>query len=97
MKEEIEAILARHEQQLHTLERDMGVLKDVQSEIRAMNETLVLLATELKHTNEHLVKNEEKIERISRSPHERWQQIITAAIAAALGAFITLFKDFFFA
>ena len=97
MKEEIEAILARHEQQLHTLERDMGVLKDVQSEIRAMNETLVLLATELKHTNEHLVKHEEKIERISRSPHERWQQIITAAIAAALGAFITLFKDFFFA
>ena len=95
MKEDVEAILARHEQQLHTLERDMIVLKEVQTEIRAMNETLVKLATELKHTNEHLAKHETKIEHMSKSPHERLQQAVTAAIAAVLGAIATALAGFF--
>ena len=82
MKEDVEAILARHEQQLHTLERDMIVLKEVQTESRAMNEKIVKLATELKHTNEHLAKHETKIEHMSKSPHERLQQAVTAAIVA---------------
>lgn len=59
--EDVEVVLERHEQRIKTLERDMTVMKEVQSEIRSMNETLVTLATELKHTNEHLAKNEQKI------------------------------------
>ena len=47
--EEAQIILERHEQRLNTLERDISDLKAVQSEIRTMNETLVTLATELKH------------------------------------------------
>ena len=97
MKEDVEAILARHEQQIQMLERDMSVLKEVQTEIRAMNETLVKLATELKHTNEHLAKHETKIEHMSKSPHERLQQAVTAAIAAVLGAIATALAGFFVA
>ena len=52
----INIILERHDQRLKTLERDISDLREVQNEIRSMNETLVTLATELKHTNEHLAR-----------------------------------------
>ena len=69
--EEIKITLERHEQRLNTLERDITDLKAVQSEIRSMNETLVTLATELKHTNEHLARHEQKIDRIENQPRVR--------------------------
>ena len=87
--EEAQLILERHEQQLKTLERDISDLKAVQAEIRIMNETLVTLATELKHTNEHLARHEQKIDNIESQPKMRMQQIITAVIAALAGGFIS--------
>ena len=87
--EEIQIILERHEQRLKTLERDISDLKAVQMEIRSMNETLVTLATELKHTNEHLARHEEKIEGMERQPKQRMQQIATAVIAALAGGLIS--------
>ena len=79
--DDTQIMLARHNQQLKILEKDIDDLKAVQSEIRTMNETLVLLATELKHTNEHLARHEEKINTIESQPKLRMQQIITAIIA----------------
>ena len=64
--EEAQIILEHHEQRLNTLERDISNLKAVQSEIRTMNETLITLAAELKHTNEHLARHEQKIEYIEK-------------------------------
>ena len=87
--EEAQLILERHEQQLKTLERDISDLKAVQAEIRIMNETLVTLATELKHTNEHLARHEQKIDNIESQPKMRMQQIVTAIIAALAGGFIS--------
>ena len=87
--EEAQIILERHEQQLKTLERDISDLKAVQSEIRSMNETLVTLATELKHTNEHLARHEQKIDAIESQPRVRMQQIVTAIIAALAGGLIS--------
>ena len=87
---DVELVLERHEQRLNTLERDMSVMKEVQTEIRSMNETLVTLATELKHTNEHLAKNEQKIDEIDRVPKLRMQQIITAVIAALAGGLVSI-------
>ncbi|CDC64490.1 putative uncharacterized protein [Clostridium sp. CAG:448] len=87
--EEIKITLERHEQRLNTLERDITDLKAVQSEIRSMNETLVTLATELKHTNEHLARHEQKIDRIENQPRVRLQQIVTAIIAALAGGFLS--------
>ena len=54
--EETDVILARHEQRIKTLEREMVEMKTVQAEIRSMNDTLVTLTTELKHANEHLAR-----------------------------------------
>lgn len=95
--EDVEVILERHEQRIKTLERDMSVMKEVQTEIRSMNETLVTLATEIKHTNEHLSKHEKRIDEIDRMPRQRLQQIITAIIAALSGAVISMAMSYFLA
>lgn len=87
--EDMKIALERHEQRLNMLERDMTDLKAVQSEIRSMNETLVTLATELKHTNEHLERHERKIDQIESQPRMRLQQIVTAIIAALAGGFLS--------
>ena len=86
---DIEVIIEGHEQRIKTLERDMSAMKEVQAEIRSMNETLVTLANELKHTNEHLARHERKIDEIDAVPKKRMQQIITAIIAALAGGLIS--------
>ena len=88
--EDIEVVLERHEQKIKTLERDMSDMKEVQAEIRSMNETLVTLATELKHTNEHLSKHEQRIDALDSVPRQRLQQIITAIIAAITGGAVSI-------
>ena len=87
--EEIKIILERHEQMIQAIEKEIADLKVVQSEIRSMNETLVELATELKHTNEHLARHERKIDEIESQPKARIQQITTAIIAALAGGLIS--------
>jgi len=89
LMEDAQIILERHEQRLRTLERDVSEFKAVQAEIRTMNETLVTLATELKHTNEHLARHEQKIDDIEGQPRARIQQIVTAIIAALAGGLIS--------
>jgi chromosome segregation ATPase len=95
--EDVQILLERHEQKIKTLERDVSDLKAVQLEIRTMNETLVTLATELKHTNEHLVKNEQKIDEIEGQPKIRLQQTVTAIIAALAGGLISAVIGLIFA
>lgn len=87
--EDAQIVLERHEQRIRAIERDISDLKAVQSEIRTMNETLVTLATELKHTNEHLARHEQKIDAIESQPRIRMQQIVTAIIAALAGGLIS--------
>ena len=87
--ENVQIILERHEQRLRAMEQDVSDLKAVQAEIRTMNEALVTLATELKHTNEHLARHEQKIDAIESQPRMRMQQIITAIIAALTGGLIS--------
>ena len=82
-------IMERHEQRLKTLERDVKDLQDIRSELKTMSETLVELATEAKHTNEHLARDEEKIDLIENQPKMRMQQIITAIISALAGVIIS--------
>ena len=89
LMEDTQIILARHEQRIKALEKDISDLKAVQTEIRTMNETLVTLATELKHTNKHLARHEQKLDGMENQPRMRMQQIATAIIAAIAGGFIS--------
>ena len=88
--EETEVVLARHEQRIKTLDREMVEMKTVQAEIRSMNDTLVTLTTELKHANEHLARHEQKIDEIKSIPSQRMQQISTAVISALAGGLISM-------
>lgn len=83
--EDIEVKLARFEQRIETLERDVVVIKDIQTEIRTISETLVTLDSEIKHANEHLAKQEHKIDVIEQQPRQLLQQIVTSIIAALAG------------
>lgn len=87
--EEINVVIERHEQQLKMLHQSVQELKQVQTEIKAINETLVTLANELKHTNKHLARQENKIDEMEQQPKRRLQQIVTAIISALSGAFIS--------
>ena len=87
--EEAQIILERHEQRIKSLENEVSDLKAVHVEIKTMNETLVILANELKHTNEHLERHEQKIDAMESQPRMRIQQIITAIVAALAGGLIS--------
>ena len=87
--DETQIVLERHEQKINAIEKEISELKAVQSEIRSMNETLVTLATELKHTNEHFARHERKIEEMEGQPRARMQQIVTAIIAALAGGLVS--------
>jgi predicted nucleic acid-binding Zn-ribbon protein len=93
--EDINIILERHTQKLNTMERDISDLKAIQTEIRTMNETLVVLANELKHTNEHLACHDKKILSIEKEPHLHRQQIITAIASALAGGIATTLASLF--
>ena len=87
--EETALVLERHEQRIQLLEREILAMKQIQTEIRSMNETLVTLATELKHTNEHLSMHQRKLDEIDSAPKRRLEQTVTAIIAALAGALIS--------
>lgn len=95
--EEVDVILERHEQRIQTLERSMADMKGLQSEIRTMHDMLVTLTTELKHTNEHLVHHEQKLDAMDSLPRQRMQQIVTAIIAALAGGLISMMLSTLFA
>jgi len=89
--EVMQTVLDRHTQQLKMLERELAHLKAVQNEIRNMNELLVMLTNELKHTNEHLARHEKKIEAIESQPQIRNRQIFTAIISALATGLVSFF------
>ena len=88
--DDVNISLELHEQRLKTVEHTLEDLKNVQNEIRTMNETLVMLANEMKHTNEHIARHEEKIQELDELPKQRLNQLITALISACVGGIITI-------
>ena len=88
--DDIKILLERHEQRLSTLERDVKALGDIRYELKTMSETLVTLTTEMKHTNDHLKRNEEKISIIENKPIARMEAIVTAVVSALAGVALSM-------
>ena len=80
--EEVNIVLERHDQHIKSLQHQLDDIKEVQREIKVMNGTLIELTAELKHTNEHLSRNEADINEIKAQPYLRLAQIKTAIISA---------------
>ena len=87
--QDIGIVLERHEQKIEALQKELTAMKEIQSEIRAMNEALVVLATEMKNTNEHLRRHEAKLDTLESAPRARVQQVMTAVIAALATGLVT--------
>ena len=87
--DETQILLERHDQRLNVLERDVKALQDIRGELKTMSETLVLLTTEMKHTNRQLARSEEKIDQIESQPKARIEQIVTAIISALAGVLLS--------
>ena len=84
MTQEEGIVLERHEGRLLMLEREMKELRSVQKEIRAMNESLVVLTNELRHTNEHMKSHGKRLGELERAPDVRLREVTTAAIISLL-------------
>lgn len=87
--EEIHVLLERHDQNIQILQKQVTDLYQVQKEIRAMNETLITLANEIKHANEHLARHEEKIDEMESRPRVRLNQIAAAAVTALTSCLVS--------
>ena len=90
MTQEAGLILERHEGRILVLEREMKELRSVQKEIRAMNESLVVLTNELRHTNEHMKSHGKRLGELERAPTARLREIVTATVAALAAAVVSL-------
>ena len=90
MTQEEGIVLERHEGRILVLEREMKELRSVQKEIRAMNESLVVLTNELRHTNEHMKSHGKRLGELERAPTARLREIVTATVAALAAAVASL-------
>ena len=87
--EPAEVVLVRQEERLATLERELASVKEVQTEIRTMNETLITLAAELKRMGENLQRHERQLDGLQKEPRARMQQIGVAVVSALVAALAT--------
>lgn len=82
--DEILVGLERHEQMLKSLQKQLDELKAVQKEIRVMNESLIEITNEIKHTNASLLSCEVKINELQSAPARKWEKIIISLISSLL-------------
>ena len=82
--EEIIVVLERHDQKLSSLQKQLDELKAVQKEIKAMNESLIEITNEIKHTNASLLSCEVKISELQSAPVKKWEKIAVSVISSAL-------------
>lgn len=82
--EDHSVVLERHEQMLRSLREQLDELKTVQREIKVMNETLIKITNEIKHTNASLASCENKINEIQSAPGRRWESLIISLLSSLL-------------
>ncbi len=95
--EEIPVALERHEQMLKSLQKQIDELKTVQREIKAMNESLIEITNEIKHTNASLLSCEGKINELQSAPSKRWESAVSTVITSILCGVIGYLMAGFFA
>lgn len=82
--EDIMIVMERHEQKLNHLQKQLDELKAVQKEIKAMNESLIKITNEIKHTNASLLSCEMKINELQSAPAKKWEKITVSLISSVL-------------
>lgn len=78
----------RHEMQIRSLQHQINDIKEVTKEIKTMNETLIVLTEELKHTNDALRCHEDRINVLELTPKNRWNTVVNSILTAAVSGLV---------
>lgn len=70
--------------------RRLDELKPIVDEIHKMSEVLVVMTSEVKHTNKDVGEIKNKVEALEEKPAKRWDTVITVIITAVLTGLVTL-------
>lgn len=82
--EEYPVILERYGQQLISIQSQLNDLREVQREIKKMNEVLINLTSEIKFTNSSLIGHEKRLTTLEKRPAARYEQIVGAVVSALI-------------
>ena len=86
----VEGIDQRCKSNTHRLDR----LEGIAEAIHEQNSSIKELVNEIKHTNEHVTDNEDRIASLERQPGERWNSmtrtIFTAVVSALAGGLVAV-------
>ena len=82
--DEYPVALERHEQLLISLQAQLNDIKEVQTEIKKMNEALITLTNEMKNTNIALQGQEARLKSLEKVPLARYESIIAAVISSVV-------------
>jgi septal ring factor EnvC (AmiA/AmiB activator) len=87
---EMAVAIERHEQHIKSLQHQVDEIKAEQSELRAMNQSLITMTNEIKHINANVTDLKCKVDGIESQPRARLNQIVAALLAAAAGGLVTM-------
>ncbi len=80
--DEVALTAERHEMQIRSLQHQINDIKEVTKEIKTMNETLIVLTEELKHTNDTLRAHDSRLDTLEMMPKNRWNTLVNAVLTA---------------
>lgn len=83
---EHEKRLTEVEQRAKSNQHRIDKLEPIVEEIHTMSETLVEMASEMKHTNRNVEEIKDKVECMEQEPARRWKDSTKALFNAFLGA-----------
>ena len=86
--DEVALISERHEMQIKSLQHQINDIKEVTKEIKTMNETLIVLTEELKHTNNTLKSYDDRLDTLEVMPKNRWNTLVNAALTAVVSGLV---------
>ncbi len=86
--DEVALSAQRHEMQIRSLQHQINDIKEVTKEIKTMNETLIVLTEELKHTNDTLKTHDGRIDALELAPKSRWNTLINAVLTSAVSGLV---------
>ncbi len=86
--DEVALTAERHEMQIKSLQYQINDIKEVTKEIKTMNETLIVLTEELKHTNNTLKSHDDRLDILEATPKNRWNTLVNAILTAVVSGLV---------
>lgn len=86
--DEVALTSERHEMQIRSLQHQINDIKEVTKEIKTMNETLIVLTEELKHTNDTLRSHDDRLDTLEIMPKNRWNTLVNTSLTSLISGLV---------